>query len=281
MAQASCHLRIRLLHPNDIPFVEHLRTLAGWNQTRSDLQCLMDYEPTGCFLAEWDGVPVGTATTTCYGRDIAWIGMILVLPEFRRRGIGTELMRKCLDYLSRKQIRCIKLDASRDGRPVYERLGFQAEYEIHRWERDGDGSFAAPMTGNKALLLDLNIDRRVFGADRYQLLAGFAIRSRIVVRNHDCDTLAGYGMIRSGDRAAYIGPVVARDSETGTSIAEELFKQETARLFWDIPLVCPDAVGLAESSGFRSVRSLTRMWLGELIVGQPQLQFGICDLATG
>ena len=280
-AHSSDHLTIRRLNLSDIEFVEKLRTLAGWNQTQKDLQCLIEYEPSGCFLAEWDGEPVGTATTTCYGTDIAWIGMILVQPEFRRRGIGTQLMQTCLDYLNRRQLRCIKLDASQDGRPVYERLGFQSEFEVHRWERDGDGLSIDP-TANNEKSLDFGIDRSVFGADRSRLLASFAERSRIAVRCDSHSTLAGYGMIRSGARAAYVGPIVASDSDTGSLIAGELLEQESARLFWDIPVVCTAATRLAESSGFQRVRSLTRMWIGrELIVGQPQLQFAVGDLATG
>lgn len=281
MTHPPNHLKVRRLLPSDVGFIEQLRALAGWNQTREDLLCLIDYEPEGCFLAEWDGTSAGVATTTSFGTDLAWIGMMLVHPEFRRRGIGTELMRRCVDHLERKGIRCIKLDASDAGKPVYERLDFQAEYKVQRWEREGDGSSINGFSTDNEFL-DFDLDTRTFGADRSRLLCSFAKRSRIVTRLSSSNTLAGYGMIRPGDRAAYVGPIVACDSGTGVSVAAELIERETAKLFWDIPLVCHEAVSFAESSGFRCVRSLTRMWRGaDLVVGQPQLQFGIGDLATG
>jgi len=129
----------------DLDLADSLRALAGWNQTRNDWRRLLTHEPRGCFIAEWDGSPAGTATTICYGTDLAWIGMVLVDPEYRRRGIGTSLLRHCLDYLAGRGIRCIKLDATPQGRPVYERLGFQSEWPLTRWEHPGVAqNFAQP-----------------------------------------------------------------------------------------------------------------------------------------
>ena len=104
--------------PAELDFADSLRALAGWNQTRNDWQRLLAHEPRGCFVAEWNGALAGTATTTCYGTDLAWIGMVLVHPDYRRRGIGTALLQQCLDYLSGRGVRCIKLDATPLGRPV-------------------------------------------------------------------------------------------------------------------------------------------------------------------
>ena len=78
-------MRVRLMTRADVPFADSLRALAGWNQTVDDWKCFLALEPDGCFLAEWNGAPVGTATTTVYGPELAWIGMALVHPDFRRR----------------------------------------------------------------------------------------------------------------------------------------------------------------------------------------------------
>ena len=92
-------LRLRLMTPADLPFADSLRALAGWNQTIEDWQRLLANEPNGCFLAEWSGAPVGTATTTVYAPNLAWIGMVLVHPTYRRRGIGRTLVERCIDHL--------------------------------------------------------------------------------------------------------------------------------------------------------------------------------------
>src|SRR5688500_17823494 len=128
-------LRLRPLTREDLSFADSLRALAGWNQTLADWERFLALEPDGCFLAEWQGVSAGTATTTVYGAELAWIGMVLVHPEYRRRGIGQALLERCIEYLSKRGVRCIKLDATPEGKRVYANLGFQDEWTLTRWER--------------------------------------------------------------------------------------------------------------------------------------------------
>ena len=84
-------LRIRLFAKGDLAFADSLRALVGWNQTPDDWLRFLNHQPDGCFVAEWDGQPVGTATTTIYEDKVAWIGMVLVHPDARRRGIEAAL----------------------------------------------------------------------------------------------------------------------------------------------------------------------------------------------
>ena len=68
-------LHLRLMTADDLDFADSLRAVAGWNQTLDDWRDLLALEPTGCFIAEWNGTPAGTATTTCYEKRVAWIGV--------------------------------------------------------------------------------------------------------------------------------------------------------------------------------------------------------------
>src|SRR5689334_22523272 len=108
-------LVIRLLDERDIPAAMRLKELARWNQTESDWRRLLQLEPRGCFGATLDGRLVGTTTAITYGDELAWIGMVLVDPEYRRRRIATRLMQAALDYLSGR-VALVKLDATPDGR---------------------------------------------------------------------------------------------------------------------------------------------------------------------
>src|SRR5436189_2710517 len=127
-------IKIRLLKESDIAAAMELKEFAGWNQTESDWRLLLKLEPEGCFAAVLDDQVVGTTTTTRYGRELAWIGMVLVRPEHRRSGIATKLMKTALDYLKPK-VETVKLDATPQGRQVYEKLGFQVESRVERWSR--------------------------------------------------------------------------------------------------------------------------------------------------
>ena len=68
-------LRIRLFAKGDLAFADSLRALVGWNQTPDDWMRFLNHQPDGCFVAELDGQPVGTATTTIYEDKVAWIGI--------------------------------------------------------------------------------------------------------------------------------------------------------------------------------------------------------------
>ena len=70
-----------------------LKEAAGWNQTEADWRRLIKLEPNGCFAAIENDRLVGTTTTTTYGDELAWIGMVLVDPQHRRRGIATQVNR--------------------------------------------------------------------------------------------------------------------------------------------------------------------------------------------
>src|SRR6185369_2196058 len=125
-------INIRLLFESDIPAAMQLKEAAGWNQTEEDWRRLLTLEPNGCFAAVKDGRLVGTTTTTTYGNDLAWIGMVLVDPQERRQGIARTLMNVAMDYLNGK-VASVKLDATAQGKPVYEKLGFQVESQVEGW----------------------------------------------------------------------------------------------------------------------------------------------------
>lgn len=270
---------IRLLTPRDIPMALDLCRSAGWNQLQGDWARLIDHEPEGCFAATLHDQLVGTITTTRYGTDLAWIGMMLVHEDYRRRGIATDLMNAGLEYLHQHNVRCIKLDATPAGQPVYERLGFRAEWSFRRWVR-GDTSPEAivPNTDDGCLLSQshLELDRVAFAANRSRLLQSLIAETR-------CHMLEdGFGMLRMGHLAQYLGPVVADNADTARELVLDLLPHVPAKVFWDPPDVNPYATDLATSLGFEPIRDLTRMSIGSTSVDPlVHLQYALVDPGTG
>jgi GNAT superfamily N-acetyltransferase len=259
----------------DLAVQQTLVELAGWNQLPVDLERLWRHQPDGCFVATVSGAAVATITTTSHGADVAWIGMMLVHPDFRRRGIATLLMRHAIACLRQQNIRCIKLDATPEGAVVYPQLGFQAEYELTRYSRPAKGAAATirPTVGAWEVPA---VDRTTFGADRSAWLRRLAADSRVEA------TAAGYGMIRPGRLAAYLGPVVAVTPTAAQHIVARLLEGVDGPVFWDVPAANEPAQELARSLGFVPVRRLTRMWAGTgLVAGCPERQYGLTDFATG
>ena len=164
--------------PADIPAGMRLKEIAGWNQTLEDWQRFLEADPEGCFVAEWNGQVAGTVATIVYEHRFAWIGMVLVDPQVRGKGIGTALLLRAIDHLDARKVPCMKLDATPQGKPIYTRLGFQIEYEIERHSLtreitadSGTQTTAAPAENFEPLL---EFDHQVFGADRSALLRSLA-----------------------------------------------------------------------------------------------------------
>ncbi len=99
----------------DIPAEMRLKDLAGWNQTEADWERFLDASPDGCFVAEAAERVVGTSTTIVYEGRFAWIGMVLVDPEFSRRGIGAALLDRALEHLVRNRALGARATASSAG----------------------------------------------------------------------------------------------------------------------------------------------------------------------
>ncbi len=253
--------------------------LAGWNQLRPDWQRLLEQEPVGCFVATLEQAVIGTVTTTCYGTALAWIGMMLVHPEYRRKGVARQLLQHSLAYLASRQIKCIRLDATPAGAKVYTQLGFEPEWSFQRWSgrgAGGDGEVSWRHSTAELMPELLAMDRQAFGADRAQMLQKLADDSLLL----SCPD--GYGMLRRGHLANYLGPVVARQAASAAELIGELCRTADGTIFWDIPAGNSAACGLAAELGFAPVRQLTRMRVGEA-TALPQLwmQYGLADPSKG
>jgi ribosomal protein S18 acetylase RimI-like enzyme len=283
-------LNLRVMTDSDLPFADNVRRMAGWNQTLTDWHRFLAMEPDGCFLAEWDGTPVGTATTIAYGSDLAWIGMVLVHPDYRRRGIGKALLERCLAYLQEKSVSCIKLDATPLGKAVYDNLGFRDEWTLTRWENPNvDCNMHQELPGCRCIQpTDLEaierIDSAAFGASRLKILkALIAQSSHEVVFENRSGQIDGYGLVRPGSRAFYLGPVAAVSIEAALQVVESLLAHCAGHpVFWDIPDHNEVIIVWAKQHGFSAQRQLIRMHLGDnRMPGLPSRQIALTGPETG
>src|SRR5262249_54204927 len=124
---------IRVLTPADVPRTLEFSSLAGWNQTAADWTLLLSLAPETCFGIEVENTLAATATLFCYGIALGWVGMVLTHPDFRRRGLATQLLRHLLTIADKRAIRTVKLDATEMGEPLYSSLGFVPEQRVERW----------------------------------------------------------------------------------------------------------------------------------------------------
>lgn len=265
-------VEVRVLRHTGLPEALELEAKEHWNQTENDWKRILKLCPKGCFGAFAEQRLVGTVTTITYGREVAWVGMMLVKGEYRGRGIGKRLMRASLDYCAGCQIETIKLDATPAGRPLYESLGFSAEMSVQRWEGIARLSFqrtrSRPGSADNQRLYEL--DQRAFGADRRELLESLiadACCGPLVVEDNSSRqlALAGYALARRGARAFYAGPIVASDQRVTESLLDALFARLfEQKVYIDLAMNSEPQTQFLATQGFTKQRELTRMSRGKL-----------------
>jgi predicted GNAT family N-acyltransferase len=283
--QDSSEVKIRLLRESDIAAAMHLKHLAGWNQTESDWRTLLQLESDGCFAAVLNDQLVGTTTTTSYGSELAWIGMVLVRPENRRAGVATRLLQTALGYLDHK-VPVVKLDATADGKHVYERIGFAVESSIERWTRSGK----AVSFDRKPENIDsetrrqvLQLDARAFGADRSKLLNVLLANScvRPVLTRSEEGSVTGYALARSGSDAAYVGPIVSGQRNHVAELVDRLLERlHPSPVYVDVKCDWGEGRQLLIERGFEKQRDLIRMRRG-FAVPTSSLVFAIAGPEIG
>ncbi|MGB2864959.1 MAG: GNAT family N-acetyltransferase [Sedimentisphaerales bacterium] len=285
-------IEIRLMTIDDLRLGLRLSRQAGWNQTESDWLRFMNMEPDGCFVAELNGCSVGT-TTTCIFENVAWIAMVLVDKDARGQGVGTKLLKHSLDYLDSRKVETVRLDATRLGQPIYEKLGFVPEYELVRFEgfapssRNLGGSLKAVGFGDggeesipkrhKVSPRDcrlrlppfadmIEFDKQMTGTNRAKMLSmlfkEFPENTHILTLH---DKIDGFVTMRPGANALQIGPCVATVNAGPALLSDALDRCAGKAVFVDIPTGNVHAVKIAESSGLKIQRRFMRMCRGERI----------------
>lgn len=266
-------MNIRKMTLADLPFAMRLKAEAGFNQTEADWRRFVELQPNGCFVAELDGEPSGTVATFVF-ESIGWIAMLLVARPVRGRGIGTQLVKHALDYLETRGVTTVRLDATPLGRPIYERLGFVAEYELLRMEGVSPGSESRPAEPISAEQLGavLELDQEITGTNRRRLIERlFKEAPNAMCGIEDAGKLSGYVTFREGTQAAQLGPGIALNAEVGQSLGNTAMQRLKGRpVFVDIPADNHAAVDWAQAKHLLVQRPFTRMRRGEPIDDNPR-----------
>ncbi len=260
---------VRALQLTDISGAMRLKNAENWNQTEQDWEMLMQHNPDLCFVAAHDGKVVGTVTATNYDNEIAWIGMMLVDRAYRGLGLGKRLLTTVMQELA--SCRFVGLDATDQGQPLYEKLGFREESLVDRMVAPALVISATPPNSTHPVmpLVEAQVpqvtelDRAAFGADRSRLFAEFLKNNRDKAWYLEKEgKLAGYVLGRNGARYTQIGPLSAETTEDAETLV-----LAAARHYAGQPVVLDiirDKRELQASLialGFTVQRSFVRMYL--------------------
>jgi len=203
---------IRPMTRADIDPVVALLLSQDWGDRRLYLEFALAHPETQPFVAEADGVAVGTGVISLNG-TVGWIGTIFVDPAWRRRGVGLELTRTTIDVADAAACRTLVLVATAAGRPLYEQVGF----EVQTWYRilEAPGLASATRIDPRIRAFephDLDameaLDAAVTGEDRAHLIGTFADRGTARVLVASDGVLGGFVVRAPWGGGATIAPAL-------------------------------------------------------------------------
>jgi len=265
----------------DLGFAQYLTETVGWNNSISDFERLLYYGPEGCFVAEQNGEPVGTVTTTTYGK-LAWVGCLIVLEHYRRQGIGLELMNHAMNYLKARGVETVRLDAVPEMIPLYERLGFKAEYDSLRLLGIGRTMMCRKVSKMKDEDLEnvIHLDTRFFGANRERALRrahkDFQDWCFVSVVGEE---LVGYIMAKRGLDQINVGPWICdpQHPERAEELLKAILNKARKMKIWvGVPGGNKTSVNILREYGFADQPNSVRMYYGKRdYVGLTKGVFGI------
>jgi GNAT superfamily N-acetyltransferase len=249
----------------DLPAAEALVREAGWNQVRADWEI---FRALGTVHTARDGDRVvATAATLPYG-NFAWISMVLVLPEYRRGGLGTQLLKRCVAALD-SEGRVPVLDATPAGRPIYRTMGFEDSWGYHRLARQiaqpasagapESAAFVRPIADTDWSAL-CAYDAAAFGADRSALLQ--SLRGRLPAAELIAERnggIAGFVLGRNGRSASQVGPLIAEDNDTAHLLLARALSAIEGPVYLDFADAKTEIRTWLMQCGFAAQRPLTRM----------------------
>ncbi len=264
-------VRVEPLEPGHAEVVWPLSIEAGWNQNVADWRFMLG-AGRGFGCTGPDGTWQASALVLPLGQNLAWISMVLVTKDSRRGGLGTGLLKRCIDEV-RAADAVAGLDATEQGRPIYLALGFQDLYAISRWHLDEvKGGAVAPPAGitvRPCAIADLprlaTYDRPLSGMERPTILAHLATRQPglAFVAEGASGRIAGFVLGREGRFATSIGPVVADNEATALALISRATCAAAPPFIIDTPDAHLRVRAWLEGQGATSPRAYVRMTLGE------------------
>jgi GNAT superfamily N-acetyltransferase len=272
------HISIVELGADDAPAGLALSTEARWNQNEADWRFFLAHGNV-FGVRNGDGRLVASSALLPYASGNAWISMVLVTANWRRRGLATRLVDACLNAATRLGL-TTWLDATPDGAAVYGRLGFEPASELRRLRLENPaprqaGTLQPVGTGDFEEFVAR--DRRGIGFDRRTLLTEISGRpgSRLLSNG------GATALVRDGRTARYIGPLFADRPDRALALVDEIARSKAGPVLVDAVSTQDDFLAGLTGSGWTFERPFLRMRLGGVIVSPMELPFAVAGPEYG
>ena len=285
MRSPSPDLSIRVMGRSDVDFAIELAAKEGWNPGLHDAEYFYRTDPGGFFIGFSGNNPVGCISAVSYSGRFGFIGLYIVIPEYRGKGLGAVLWQHAMRHLKNQNT---GLDGVLQQQENYRKSGFKLAYRNIRYQ-----GTELPKIATDEELVPLNsvdfeqlaaYDSKFFGVPRKRFLEGWVRmpESRAVAVMRD-GKLDGYGVIRRCRRGFKVGPLFANDEKIAETLLLELSSDVAIGqpIFLDVPEVNPAAIRLVEQHRMNKVFETARMYTDAPPAIELEGVFGVTTFELG
>jgi len=174
------------------------------------------------------GEAVSSAILFRYGASMAFLAMVIVRPDYRKRGLAGATIRRCLSCMESSVP--VALIATEQGFPVYTKLGFRGIGAVQRFSRPrgtgtsviGGGKYGIyPFEKNDFAAL-CELDAKIYGVARHDVLSAYVRQSTKCLVSRAAQGIIGFGMRTERSGLSTLGPVIASDMEAAEQLTAHL-----------------------------------------------------------
>ncbi|SUB02198.1 Predicted acetyltransferase [Pannonibacter phragmitetus] len=222
-------LTIQPMEPEHLAGALRLSQAEKWPHRAEDWSLLHSLSK-GAVAIE-NGEAVATALTTPFG-DVATINMIIVDGRMRGRGLGRKMMTSVMSLIQPQQWRLV---ATKDGLPLYEKLGFRAVGGIFQHQGiarapeqvpalAGEGADGLHLAGPEDAPVLAQLDKAATGMDRTSLISAlFRTGKFLTIRENG--RITAFAALRPFGRGEVAGPVIAHDADQARQLLSWCLKE--------------------------------------------------------
>ena len=266
------------LGPEDAAAGLALSSEAHWNQNEADWRYFLT-KGAVFGVRDHEHLLIATAALLPYSSGNAWISMVLVTANWRRRGLATKLVDACLEA-AEKQGLTSWLDATPAGANVYGPLGFTPTLQLRRLRLDHAISTKAEAPPSLSPCGPEKFkarDRLAMGFERANLLSELGARSGSrLLSCHDAMAL-----VRDGRKARHIGPLFADSADDALAMVNAIVQSESGPLLIDAVNEQGKFLQGLIGSGWRIERPFQRMRFGRAAHQTSDLPFAVAGPEYG
>ena len=274
-------IALRKADVKDLSTVLDWAAAEGWNPGLDDAPAILAADPDGFFVATEGDTPIASISVVNHNDRFSFLGLYIVRPEYRGKGIGLSLWQHALKHA---ETRTIGLDGVPAQQENYRQSGFAHAGETARFA--GNVSQTASMNieaaGDGDIPRLIEMEASASGARKEAYLstwfAGSRYRKTLVRRSGE--QISGFCTVRQCRDGAKIGPLLAGS----VAEAEELMRHAAgcfdSDIVIDVPAISVELGSLCRDMGLTRGFETARMYRGAFVAPRPTL-FAVTSLELG